>query len=125
MFKWSKSSKNKLETCDLRLQALCNRMLAESEFDLTITCGYRGEDEQEKAFKEGNSKAHFGQSKHNTFPSRAVDICPCPVNWDSNDVRWVKMVALAYECARILNIKIRCGYFFKNLKDCPHIELED
>jgi len=123
MFKWGKASKKRLEECDLRLQALCNRMLSESEFDLTITCGHRGKDEQEKAFKEGKSKAHFGQSKHNSFPSRAVDIMPYPVNWDVDDVRWPKMVALAYESARIIGIKIRCGYFFKDLKDCPHIEI--
>ena len=123
-YKWGKKSLERLEQCDIRLQNLCNRMLARSDFDMTITCGHRGKEEQENAFREGKSKARFGQSKHNSFPSKAVDICPCPINWDTNDVRWHKMVALAYDCARELGIKIRCGAFF-SFKDYPHIELED
>lgn len=123
-FSWGKSSKERLEQCDLRLQALCNSMLRQSEFDLTITCGYRGKEEQEKAFNEGTSKAHFGQSKHNSFPSKAVDICPYPISWDKNDIRWVKMVALAYECARQLGIKVKSGYFF-SFKDFPHLEIDE
>lgn len=124
-YKWGKKSLERLEECDIKLQNLCNRMLSRSDFDMTITCGYRGKEEQEKAFKEGKSKAHFGQSKHNFSPSKAVDIMPCsPINWNINDPRWAKMVALAYDCARELGIKIKCGYFF-SFKDGPHIELED
>jgi len=124
VYKFGRKSCEKLEQCDVRLQTLCNRMLERSDFDMTITCGHRGEEEQEKAFKEGKSKAHFGQSKHNEYPSRAVDICPYPINWDTKDPRWDKMVALAYDTAREIGIRIRCGAFF-SFKDYPHIELED
>lgn len=125
-YKWGKTSLDRLATCDKRLQQLCNRMLERSDFDMTITCAYRTKEEQEKAFNEGKSKAHFGQSKHNSFPSKAVDIIPCsPINWDTNDIRWWKMVALAYDSARQLGIKIRCGAFFNGLSDFPHIEVED
>ena len=123
-YQWGKKSKERLDECDKRLQALCNKMLERSDFDMTITCGYRGKEEQEQYFAEGKSKAHFGQSKHNTLPSKAVDICPCPINWSLDDIRWHKMVALAYDTARLLGIKIRCGAFF-SFKDFPHIELED
>lgn len=124
-FKWGKKSAERLKECDVRLQALCNKMLERSAFDLTITCGHRNKEDQEAAFNEGRSKAHFGQSKHNSFPSKAVDIVPCPVDWNTSDARWPMMVALAYDCARQLGIKIRCGAFFTNLADWPHIELED
>lgn len=124
MFKFGKKSLERLSECDIRLQALCKKMLERSPFDLTITCGHRNKEEQEKAFKDGKSKAHFGQSKHNSFPSKAVDICPYPIKWDKEDIRWHKMVALAYDTARLLNIKIRCGAFF-SFEDYPHIELED
>lgn len=123
-FAWGKKSKDLLATCDKRLQLIANQMIAKSNFDLTITCGYRGEEEQEKAFAEGKSKAHFGQSKHNSFPSKAMDIMPCsPVIWDTKNYRWWEMIALAYEVARKNNIKIRSGAFFDGLCDCPHIEL--
>jgi len=124
-FSFGSKSLERLGQCDIRLQNLCKRMLERSDFDMTITCGHRGEEEQEKAFKEGKSKAHFGQSKHNSLPSKAVDICPCPINWSLDDIRWHKMVALAYDVAREQGIKIRCGAFFTGLKDFPHIELEE
>ena len=123
-FKFGKKSMDRLKECDIRLKTLCEKMLERSSFDLTVTCGHRTKEEQEKAFNEGKSKAHFGQSKHNDFPSHAVDICPYPINWDINDKRWVEMVALAYDCARDMGIKIKCGYYFKNFCDAPHIELE-
>lgn len=126
VYKWGKKSIDLLATCDKRLQDLANKMLECSDFDLTITCGYRGKEEQEKYFAEGKSKAHFGQSKHNVFPSKAIDIMPCsPIIWDTKDYRWWKMIALAYEIARKQGIKIRSGAFFTGLCDCPHIELED
>lgn len=125
MFKWGKASAERLSQCDLRLQTLCNRMLARSQCDLTILCGFRDKEEQESAFNRGDSKAHFGQSKHNFYPSKAVDLAPCPINWHVNDQRWAYMVALAYDTAREIGIKIRCGYFFDSLRDCPHIQLED
>lgn len=124
-YKFGNKSIERLNQCDIRLRSLCNRMLERSDFDMTVTCGHRGKEEQEEAFAKGKSKAHFGQSKHNCFPSKAVDICPYPINWDINDRRWIDMVALAYDTAREMGIKIRCGYFFKNFKDAPHIELED
>lgn len=124
-FKFGKKSTERLKECDLRLQTLCEKMLSRSDFDMTVTCGHRTKEEQEKAFNEGKSKAHFGQSKHNSYPSKAVDIVPYPINWDTKDIRWWKMVALAYDTARHLGIKIRCGAFFTGLADFPHIELED
>ena len=125
VWKWGKTSKDRLASCDKKLQELANGILESSPFDLTITCGYRTKDEQEEAYKSGKSRAKFGQSKHNFFPSKAVDIVPYPINWDKNDIRWWKMIALAYEVARKKNIKIRSGAFFTGLEDLPHIELID
>lgn len=123
-FKFGKKSLERLSQCDPRLQKLCQALIEKSDFDLTITCGYRGKEEQEEAFAKGNSKAHFGQSKHNFLPSKAVDICPFPINWDKNDIRWHKMISSAYELARQQGIKIRSGKFFA-FEDYPHIELMD
>ena len=124
-FAFGKKSLERLGQCDERLQKLCKTMLERSDFDMTITCGYRGEEEQNWAYVNGKSKAKFGQSKHNFMPSKAVDICPYPTNWDTKDYRWWKMVALAYDIANEMGIKIKCGAFFKNLCDCPHIEIKE
>lgn len=123
-WKWGKKSSDLLATCDKRLQDMANMMLARSEFDLTVTCGYREEEEQEKAFKDGKSKAHYGQSKHNTFPSKAVDICPYPINWDTKDIRWQEMALNAMWCAGKLGFEITWGGSFKSISDKPHLELK-
>lgn len=52
------------------------------EIDFVILDGQRGRAEQERAFKAGNSKAHFGQSAHNYIPAVALDVCPYPIDWD-------------------------------------------
>ena len=121
-FKLSKKSKERLETCDDRLITIVSDVL--KVMDITILCGHRGKQEQEKAFSEGNSCAHFGQSKHNSYPSLAVDIAPYPIKWDVKDPRWNIMCDLVLYVAERYGIKMRLGRDFTNLKDYPHVELE-
>lgn len=123
-YHWGKRSAELLATCDKRLQELAYMMLDRSDFDLTITCGYRTEDEQNEAYKNGKSRARFGESKHNTFPSKAIDICPYPINWDTKDIRWQEMALNAMWCAGKLGIEIVWGGSFKSIKDLPHFELK-
>ena len=123
-YKWGKASLDRLASCDKRLQDLANMMLSRSEFDLTITCGYRGEDDQTKAFKDGKSRAKFGESKHNVFPSKAIDICPYPIIWEGNDRRWQEMALNAMWCAGKLGFEIVWGGSFKSICDKPHIEIK-
>ena len=115
-------SKERLETCDERLITIVSDVL--KVMDITILCGHRGKEEQEKAFSEGKSRAHFGQSKHNSYPSLAVDIAPYPINWDVKDPRWNIMCDLVLYIADRYGIKMRLGRDFTNLKDYPHVELE-
>lgn len=121
-FKLSKKSQERLETCDDRLITIVSDVL--KVMDITILCGHRGKEEQEKAFSEGKSRAHFGQSKHNSYPSLAVDIAPYPINWDVKDPRWNIMCDLVLYVAERYGIKMRLGRDFTNLKDYPHVELE-
>ena len=123
-YKWGKKSSDLLATCDKKLQDLANMMLERSEFDLTITDGYRDETAQNFAYVNGKSNARFGQSKHNEFPSKAIDICPYPINWDENDRRWQEMALNAMWCAGKLGFEITWGGSFKKLIDKPHFELK-
>lgn len=122
---WGKKSIECLDSCDIRLRQLAYMMLERSDFDLTVICGYRGEKEQNEAYKQGKSKAIYGQSKHNARPSLAMDICPYPINWDSNDPRWQEMALNAMWCAGKLGIEITWGGTFNGLKDMPHIEIKE
>ena len=121
MFKLSKKSQERLETCDERLITIVNDVC--KVIDVTVLCGHRGKEEQEKAFNEGKSRAHFGQSYHNALPSLAVDIAPYPINWDVNDPRWEIMCNLVLYIANRYGIKVKLGRDFTNLKDYPHIEI--
>ena len=121
MYKLSRKSQERLETCDERLITIVNDVC--KVMDITVLCGHRGKDEQEKAFEEGKSHAHFGRSYHNAFPSLAVDIAPYPINWDVNDPRWEIMCNLVLYIANRYGIKVKLGRDFTNLKDYPHIEI--
>jgi peptidoglycan L-alanyl-D-glutamate endopeptidase CwlK len=73
---FSRSSLEKLSTCDSFLQIICKRALEVSKIDFGISCGYRSPEDQLKAYQEGKSKIDgvTVKSKHNLIPSKAVDI---------------------------------------------------
>ena len=123
-WKWGKTSMDRLVTCDKRLQDLADMMLERSPFDLTILQGYRTKEEQDEAYKSGKSNAKFGESKHNVFPSKAIDIVPLPINWDDKDPRWIEMALNAMWCAGKLGFEITWGGSFKSIKDMPHFEMK-
>lgn len=116
----SKTSLQKLNTCHSDLIRLIEAV-SETE-KCAVICGFRGRHEQENAYYSGKSKAKFGQSKHNIQPSHAVDVVPLPLNWEdipAFEKLGEKIMAKAEE----LNIKIKWGKYFTNLKDYPHFEL--
>lgn len=118
--KFSKKSRDRLNTCDIQLQVLCEAIL--QEMDITVLCGHRTKEEQDKAVADGYSKAAFPKSKHNSLPSKAVDIAPYPV--DFNDIkRFQEMCKIVERIAQKLDIQITLGRDF-SFKDYPHIELE-
>lgn len=94
--------------------------------DISILCGHRGEEEQNKAFNDGKSKVRFPFSKHNKTPSLAVDIAPYNngINW--NDLEAFKNLGeLVKKKANELNINIAWGGDWKTFKDMPHFEIVD
>lgn len=119
-YKFSKRSIANLKQCHEDLQRVMNEVI--KDFDITVICGHRGEKEQNEAYNSGNSNAKFGESKHNSFPSMAVDIVPYPLDW--NDIpRFEEMGEVVMRKADELGIKIKWGRDFKGLKDYPHFEL--
>ena len=100
--------------------------------DFSVVCGYRGEEAQEQAVRDGKSKLHFPDSKHNTTPSRAADLCPY-----RNGLRWEDRVAFYHlmgiirGLAWMMKIKVRFGLDWdgdgdlhdQKLYDLPHVEL--
>jgi hypothetical protein len=134
-YRFSESSLKKLWTCHHDLQRLMFRSLEDSPYDITVVCGYRGKEEQEKAFKKGTSNVHFPFGKHNKKPSLAVDIAPLnpvkpfDIDWN-NHLRFDELSEHIRKVADSLGINLR---WWGNMKvqtkdgyyvDRPHYELE-
>lgn len=85
MPKFSKNSRDKLSTCDRRLQRLFGYVI--KYIDCTVTDGFRSKDVQNALYKLKKTRTVYPYSKHNSLPSLAVDVAPF-VNGDvSYDVR--------------------------------------
>lgn len=85
MPRFGKKSMERLMTCDERLQRLFCKVVR--HYDCTIVCGHRGRADQMAAFRAGASRAPWPESRHNPYPSRAVDVAPWfpvepHVRWD-------------------------------------------
>ena len=146
--KWNKdmtmssASSDKLIQCHPDLQRLF-KAVAE-KIDIVVSCGWRGEADQEKAFSEGKSKEHWPNSKHNEFikdkdgnmvpRSMAVDAEPLKRNTiDWNDrALFYYFAGYVMAIANGMGIKIRWGGNWQmqtvplsdqKFSDLPHFEI--
>ena len=133
MPKFGSKSKERLNTCHPDLIAVFSEVI--KYYDCTVTCGYRGEEEQNKAFDEGRSKAKFPKGKHNNSPSTAVDVYPYPIDFENYD-RLSHFAGFVIGIAKTMGVNLRWGRDWKNefydkkndtttFKDYPHFELID
>ena len=76
-FKFSEKSMSSLNTCNHQLLEIFNEVI--KYFDCSVLTGFRDKEKQDKAFREGWSLLKFPKSKHNQFPSMAIDVVPYPI----------------------------------------------
>lgn len=113
------------------LQQVAYAALERGEIDFAVICSYRGRREQERAFREGKTKARFGQSAHNYEPALAIDVMPWPNGFKANMEEWKLLGKIFLEEAARLGIALRWGGDFnrdgdkttKDAWDSPHFEL--
>ncbi len=74
MNRWSIISKARLATCHEDLVTLAQQVMI--IHDCSVICGHRGRKAQNKAHEEGHSKLTWPRSKHNKWPSQAIDLGP-------------------------------------------------
>lgn len=74
MFYFGDSSKKRLVTLSPDLQKLLKTAIR--YWDFTIVDGHRDEEAQNRAYNDGKSELRYPNSKHNLYPSHAVDIAP-------------------------------------------------
>ena len=130
MPRFSSTSLNRLETCDIRLQRLFKEVV--KIYDCSIICGHRNAQDQNEAYEEKKSQLKYPESKHNGYPSKAVDVCPYPIAW--NDLGSFYMFAgYVQRVAEEMGIKVRYGGDWdgdkntadQTFNDLPHWELVD
>ena len=130
MPKFGKRSKERLATCDERLQKIFNEVI--KYIDCSVLEGHRGEARQNKLCDEGKSKVRFPNGRHNANPSRAVDVTPYPVDWEDRE-RQTLFAGFVIGIATSMGINIRWGgdwnkdYKVQDNKfdDYPHFELKE
>ncbi len=127
MPKLSRASAQRLATCHKDIRKVCGQVI--KTFDFSVTCGHRGKQDQDAAYKQGNSKVCFPNSAHNKLPSLAVDMVPYPVDW-SDTQRFKELAAAFFAVALLLKERGEItsefvwGGNWKTLKDYPHFEIK-
>lgn len=135
MYSFGKVSKERLATCDPRLQEIMNEVI--KYIDISIICGHRGREEQDEVYRTGKSKVKWPNGKHNTLPSKAVDVAlyhksKPNIRWDKKE-EFIFLYGIVYAIAAQKGIKIRAGVDFNgdldftndSFFDGPHFELVD
>lgn len=135
MAKFGETSRERGASLDPRWHTILD--MAIKIFDFAIICGHRNKEDQNKAHETKRSKLRWPKSKHNSKPSKAVDIAP----WDQsiknvdwfNHKRFIWLAGIIQGIAHTKDIKIRWGGDFnmdtyiqdENFLDMAHFELVD
>ena len=128
MPRFGRRSKERLATCDEKLQKVFNEVI--KQVDCSVLEGHRSEARQEKLFKEGKTKVHYPNGRHNASPSRAVDVVPYPIDWNDRE-RFHLFAGMVIGLARGMGISLRWGGDWNmnfevddnQFDDFPHFEL--
>jgi len=133
MASYGRVSKERLSHAHPDLQRFANRLIL--VFDHTVVCSYRNEEDQEDAYRNGKSKVHWPNSRHNVTPSLALDLAPWDsdlrvIDWGARD-RFILMAGVALQLAREMSLPIIWGGDWDNdtymrdhtFLDFPHYQL--
>jgi len=130
MPRYSKKSKERLSSCDERLQDVFNEVI--NYVDCSILEGHRSKERQNKLYDENRTKVKYPNGRHNSSPSKAVDVTPYPVDWEDRE-RQTLFAGFVLGLARNMGIRLRWGgdwdmdfqVMDNRFDDFPHFEVRD
>ena len=132
MPRFGRKSKERLATCDERLQEVFNEVI--QFVDCSVLEGHRSQERQDKLYDEGKTKVKYPRGRHNSSPSRAVDVTPYPVDWEDYE-RFTLFAGFFLGIAKIMypDTKIIWGNDWDgdfdtkdtNFRDYPHFEIRE
>ena len=130
MPRYSKRSKERLASCDQRLQDVFNEVI--KHVDCSILEGHRSKERQNKLYDEGRTKVKYPNGRHNSNPSKACDVTPYPVDWEDRE-RQTLFAGFVLGLARSMGYTLRWGgdwdqdfqVMENRFDDFPHFEIRD
>ena len=122
MPRYSTRSKSRLATCDKRLQKVFNEVI--KHVDCSILEGHRSKERQNKLYDEKRTKVKYPNGRHNSNPSKAVDVTPYPVDWEDRE-RQTLFAGFVIGIARSMGIKIRWGGNWDMYEEIGRWEVKD
>ena len=130
MAKFGKKSRANLSTAHKSLQKVFNEVI--KYVDCSVLEGHRSQERQDKLFDEGKTKVKYPKGRHNSNPSRAVDVTPYPVNWNDRE-RQTLFAGFVLGLAKGMDITLRWGGDWdrdfqvndNKFDDFPHFEIRD
>ena len=130
MPRYSNKSKERLASCDERLQDVFNEVI--NYVDCSILEGHRSKERQNKLYDENRTKVKYPNGRHNSSPSKAVDVTPYPVDWEDRE-RQTLFAGFVLGLARNMGIRLRWGgdwdmdfqVMDNRFDDFPHFEIRD
>lgn len=142
MYKFSINSKRELNTCHKDIRTVFNKAITLSDIDFGISEGHRSKERQQELYAQGRTKP--GRivtyvdgikimSKHNYYPSMAVDIFAWVDNRVSYEVKDLAYIAgVILSVAKEMRVNMRWGGNWdrdgviiddQRFIDLPHFEL--
>ena len=115
-------SKECLATLHPDLQKVLNEAI--KHIDFSIIWGHRGEQAQNRAYRDGYSKVQWPNSRHNTQPSEAFDIVPYPGGFNNPDEAFYLVATHVFRAAAVCGVRLDWGGHWRTFKDLAHFELE-
>ena len=130
MPRFGNNSKKRLLTCNQKLQKVFNEVI--KYIDCSVLEGHRDEARQNRLYEEGKTKVKYPMGRHNSDPSRAVDVTPYPVDWEDRE-RQTLFAGFVLGIARSMGIKLRWGGDWNQdfqvqdntFDDFPHFEIKE
>ena len=127
---FGKKSRERLATCDTRLQEVFNEVI--KYVDCSILEGHRDKERQNQLYIEGKTKVKYPNGRHNSSPSNAVDVTPYPVDWADRE-RQTLFAGFVIGIARSMGITLRWGgdwdmdfqVMDNRFDDFPHFEVKE
>lgn len=92
-------------------------------FNCSIICGHRNEQDQNEAFVHGKSKLKWPNSRHNSYPSEAVDLTPYPCDWNALE-EFREMAKHVLQAAKNVGVEVEWGGLWASFRDYPHFQLK-